>query len=366
MTDPRTIVILFGAFICMLWGVREYSQSRRANLYRKLRLRGLSAHNARPQLVDIAWKAGQDPLPFNWWKKIDPCDLAEEEIVVDEAYGRANNVLIELLGAVELALGSFPPKAIRLHPSFPIELLDGFDWKSALESYVCFRHPTSITQVTYRHAMDIFNWDTLSPPALPPDFRARVLAEILLRPKSAVIEKVEQFERQNNLSHGYNAIALRHFETTFETRIWFLKWSGLVGFYPNVTLVRKDAAPLNISSEYIASYSRDGYILPVIRDAGTEHLPCVILHDGQDPEEAKKLIAELGCLTSPHLESPHHSLGVDMSLMLRSTVLIGNPYSTVNMNVMCARSSLLGLKKQRYFDYSRSKSPFNHMGCSFY
>jgi hypothetical protein len=72
--------------------------------------------------------------------------------------------------------------------------------------------------------------------------------------------------------------------------------------------------------------------------------PLFLAHDHQQPEDAARLVRDLGAVVlDDGLELPDHcQVSTDMILLLRSRFLMGNPASTMSLNVAKVRG-LYGL-----------------------
>jgi len=71
--------------------------------------------------------------------------------------------------------------------------------------------------------------------------------------------------------------------------------------------------------------------------------PLFLAHDGQEPADVDRLVRDLGAVLDDGQELPDHcQVSTDSILLVRSRFLMGNPASTMSLNVAKVRE-LYGL-----------------------
>jgi len=248
---------------------------------------------------------------------------------MDGEYGRFNNFLFELCRLLASAVGEAEPTGVVLPVSF-FEALDEFDWEAATSPWACVvRHAPRGAEVVHLLAKDVFD-GTLSHQEIllnkNTDFVRYVLGQLLLRPRAPLRDKVVLFEREK-LRGPYDAVHLRSLEGACEAQLGpdFAK-----------TLRGKPVRAADIchmSTSYVAAARP--------RHVGGPR-PLFLAHDGLQKADADRLVRDLGAVVlgraaHRHSYNAHRQMCAEMILLLRARFLIGNPASTMSLNVAGVR-----------------------------
>jgi len=263
---------------------------------------------------------------------------------MDREYGRFNNFLIELSRLLASAVDEAEPTGVVL-PKLFFDALDEFDWEAATSPWACVvRHAPRGAQVVHLLAEDLFfmphrSWWSYLPdqktlPEANTVFLHYVVGQLLLRPRAQLRDEVVMFEREK-LRGSYDAVHLRSLEGTCE---------ALFGtdFTENVSSgwTVRAADICHMSTSYVAAARPN---------VGPR--PLFLAHDGQQKADADRLVRNLGAVVLDraahrHSYNAHRQMCAEMILLVRARFLIGNPASTMSLNVVGVREVYgLGVEK---------------------
>ena len=269
-------------------------------------------------------------------------------------YGRTNNHLIETVRLFQFAVARLHSQpwwndtaAPHTAPTAPSLVLARdfawqfgrfFDWHSATQPWSCVRlgppseamSPALINQ-TGRDAVTMGRAFFARQMPTSSAFAGTLLAQILLRPREALRQRVEKFERESLGGACYVAVHLRGFEGACA------KETGkrLSCVSPSASAARDLCT---MSTRYVAS---------ALAASGRSNCTLFVAHDGQQPREVQRLVTRYGAKVMPPRVNATDAeertrFFAEMLLLLRSCYFVGNPASTLAGNIARARAALLG------------------------
>ena len=278
----------------------------------------------------ISWDP--PPLPPRWFLPLQTSrnfTCGREAVTLSGWWGRTNNILLQLVHMLAYTVSHEPPLVLVLQPRTEQLVADRFDLRAATAGRACVRSrhewpgvPRNVTAAAALYATENGRAGHL--------FRSAALSQLLLRPRPALRAAVEGFERKHRLdARGYVAVHVRSLETECVVRTRrFLRNRG------GGAAVRGSS---NFTAEDICDV-RPRFLRSTISLMGAQGLPVVLADDGERPELSSRLRREYGALS---YSGPDASF-VDLLLMIRATVLVGQPASSVSGNAATVRA-LAGL-----------------------
>lgn len=227
------------------------------------------------------------------------------------SYGRTNNILIAWVHLLAWSVMQHPPATVVLSSEFIGTIGKHFDVDGATRSWACVASTWTGPMVRVPARVAYYASENR---VYGTRFKAVVLHQLLMRPRPHVRDAVEAFERRHPLDA---VVHMRSLEGTCRARMAdrvhvMLRFDGLSA---------RDVC--DMSALYVQRFV-------------SKNQTIVLAHDGQHVRAARRLQRAFHVVsyTGPY------SLYVDMLLMVRASVFIGNPASTVSMNVAAVREWL--------------------------
>ena len=279
-----------------------------------------------------------EPLVRGWWgdpgPSQEPPDCSASSgmhyYALRGEYGETNNALIEVAKAVRYVVAqAMQPAALVLErSSLHLRELSQYEYVAAFRSWACVltelppgasAEPIDAKEIYYGEA------DTEEEGL----FVSAVLHQVMLRPTAGLRELVEAFEVGELGGPGhYNAVHLRWLEGTCIERM-NSEWGGR----PQLGCQAVPAA----TAEDVCAMA-DSFLDASLAPAAAS-LPLFLAHDGQQPDRARALTSERGAKSVP---DGSKSVSMDMQLLLRSSFFVGNPASSLSVNVARVRAVYFG------------------------
>ena len=280
------------------------------------------------------------PLARGWWdgqntsREYADCDSSGMHYYsLKGEYGQTNNALIEVVKALRYITTQVEqPAALVLENSAHISALLPYDYDAAFKSWACVLMTVPAGVDAGELVAKQVYWDH-SETEVEDNFISTVLHQVVLRPLPQLRERVEAFERDQLDGPGrYNSVHLR-----------WLEGKG-IGWLNHGT-PRKGVGNLGCqdvpeaTAEDVCSMS-NSYLDAALRLA--PGLPLFLAHDGQQPHRSDALVNERSAKTVPAEASDGQSLEMDMLLLIRSSYFVGNPASSLSLNVARVRAFRFG------------------------
>ena len=247
-------------------------------------------------------------------------------------YGRTNNALIEVAKALRYITQAEQPAALVLESAFASVLLP-YDYVTAFKSWACVLM-TVPAGVDFKELNAKQMYWSHSETEADDDFISAVLHQVMLRPLPLLRERVEAFEREQLVGPGqFNAVHLRWLEGNC------IDWlsADQLGYLGVGQLECQDVP--EATAEDVCSMS-NAYLDAALRH--TPGLPLFLADDGQQPNRTDVLVSERSAKRVPADVAEGQGLEMDMLLLIRSSHFVGNPASSLTLNVARVRSFHFG------------------------
>lgn len=298
------------------------------------------------------------PLPPAWWLPVrhdalfhvhDFAPTCNESVVYARMgdFGDSNNQLQAWAHALEAVAPQQP--AVTLVPSkrmnesfFPF-----FDVAASTRGWACVA-PEAGAGAGFQLPGD----KTFFLPQLPSgaQFVETVLAQLLLRPRPSVRDRVLRFEARFDPNVGYDALHLRSFESpgrcATRTGSWITPEALACQRVRRIGArdVRTDDL-CRMTDEYL-----DAALAALGQARGAR--PLLVAHDGQNAPRVRQILQRFNGTEYAHRGFGKQTLFVEMLLMIRARSFIGNPGSTVSLNVARVRRHALGTDRATNIGWS--------------
>ena len=335
-----------------------------------------------PAAPKRSWESGvqwdPEPLPWGWWLPASntildlgrgspsPDDYCRQpaEYVQMRDFGRTNNNLLSWAHALELVAPIQPPVALVLAPDFETVTAPWFDWRAATQGWACVVSKAEVPPNATVRVLDPPSVFFLQQQASGALFVSSALAQLLLRPVPALRTAVRDFEARH--PDGYDGVHLRSFEQREGDKC--ANW--LTPAAVQCQTVRAHDMPDNrdvsgvdlclMSDAYLRAALTLGQRADGVAHGGVSNstvsnaadasvsprsLPLLVAHDGHViADRLSSLRSNFGAVESAKLNGETWrgpgTLFIDMLLLMRARVFVGNPGSTVSQNVAAVRSLL--------------------------
>jgi hypothetical protein len=224
-----------------------------------------------------------------------------------------------------------------------------FEWKIATRSWVCaidqasFPTNASISAVRVPANTIFYFWPKGG--LYHSNTRGTMMSQILLRPKLELRRKVEAFEMNHLASEKaaplYIAIHLRDLDgkcivRANKTRSYLVK-QRVLHISSGTTLTPEDVC--FFSNRYLdAAVAMAMAELQLKPNFKVEKVKFFLAHDRHRVEDAKRIMARYGAIEAP----PGSSVYFDTLMLIRSSFLIGNPWSSLSENAHSVRAATMG------------------------
>ena len=285
-------------------------------------------------------------LNIHWWSMNHQlenanhtlCDYAYGIVTMAHYSGRFNNYILQISSVLTQSVTHYIPRVMMLPYSYANFVNDTFDIKSATDRWACVIPYDEHVIKEYKHRHLENSEPFLTSVNAIDAFYNRVqnmddsfLSQLFLRPKDKIRFEVDAFISNKNLEKGYNAIHLRWLEGSCISRIKKCIEASdgcnrFVTFTENIT-----ASDVCTMSSF--------HVHMQLQIANTTHLPCFLATDGQRKNDILRLEKDFGCVRYSG-ENAHF---VDLLLLIHSTTFVGNPASTLSVNVYNVRRKIHSL-----------------------